>query len=138
MVTMPKRVPEALAGWLLIVFGGLVLANTAVSSGGVGVTGSDWSFALLVALSSALIARSLWGGARWAWWAAATYGMVGLFFVLPVTLTILLGSSSEPVGTGWDVLLFPSITAVMVVLLAALWLVRRNARAHDAAERNES
>jgi hypothetical protein len=131
MVTMPKSVPEALAGWLLIVFGGLVLAHTAVSSGGAGITGSDWSFALLVALSSFLIARSLWLEARWAWWASLGYGVVGLFFVLPVTLTILFGASTEPVGTGWDPLLFPLITAVMVTLLAALWLVRRNSRRHE-------
>ena len=53
---------------------------------------------------------------------------MGLFFVLPVTGTILLGGSIEPVGTGWDIVFFPLTTTVLVALVAALWLLRKPAR----------
>jgi len=112
------------AGWLLVAVGGMVLANTGISSAAPGVTGADWSFALLVVVASVVIARSLWAGARWAWWTSAAYGAVGLFAVLPLTGAIAFGPSTEPVGTGWDVVLFPLITAIMVALLAALWISR--------------
>jgi hypothetical protein len=115
---------RAFAGWMLVATGGLVLANTAISSAGPEVTGSDWSFALLAATIAYVAARGLWTGSRWAWWVSLAYGGVGLFFVLPVTAAIVFGSSREPVGTGWDTLLFPVITAVMLALVAALWIAR--------------
>jgi hypothetical protein len=109
---------------MIVASGGLVLANTAISSAGPEVTGSDWSFALLAAVIAYLTARGLWSSARWAWWVGLGYGAVGLFFTLPVTAAVVFGASREPVGTGWDLLLFPAITAVMLALVAALWIAR--------------
>jgi hypothetical protein len=111
-----------LAGWMIVVTGGLVLANTAISSAGPEVTGSDWMFALLAAVVSIVAARSLWRGVRGAWWTAAAYDAVALFFVLPVMIGMLLGASRELVGAGWDMVFFPTVTAALLVLSAALWI----------------
>ena len=119
-----QNVARVFAGWMIAAAGGLVLANTAISSAGPEVTGSDWSFALLAAVIAYLTARGLWSSARWAWWVGLGYGAVGLFFALPVTAAVVLGDSREPVGTGWDVLLFPAITAILLALLSALWIAR--------------
>ncbi|MGE0161447.1 MAG: hypothetical protein AB7T31_18870 [Gemmatimonadales bacterium] len=108
------------AGWMLLMIGGLVLVNTGLSSAAPGVTGADWSFALLAAMTSILTARTLWVGDRWAWWVAAAYGVVGTFFVLPITIALVFGSPREPIGTGLDALLFPSLTAVLLALLVSL------------------
>jgi hypothetical protein len=125
-VTKPGRVP--LTSWLLIVFAGLVFANTGVSALRAGATGADWSFALLLVMVAAVAARNLWVGMRWAWWLALGLAATGLFFVLPVTGTILFGGSTEPVGTGWDIVFFPLTTTVLVALIVALWLRHRPAR----------
>lgn len=119
-----QNVARVFAGWMIAAAGGLVLANTAISSAGPEVTGSDWSFALLAGVIAYLTARGLWSSARWAWWVGLGYGAVGLFFALPVTAAVVFGDSREPVGTGWDALLFPTITAVMLALLGALWIAR--------------
>lgn len=123
--TKPGPVP--MAGWLLITFAGLVLANTGVAALRTDATAADWSFAVLLVVVSAVAARSLWVGMRWAWWLALGLAAVGLFFVLPVTGTILFGGSIEPVGTGWDIVFFPLTTTVLVALVAALWLRRKPA-----------
>jgi hypothetical protein len=120
----PEDAARVFAGWMILAVGGLVLAITATSSAGPEVTGSDWSFTLLAALASVVAARGLWTDARWAWWAALAFSVVALFFVLPVTAALLFGPPGEPVGTGWDVVFFPLITAVMVASLAALWVAR--------------
>lgn len=112
-------------GWLLMGFAGLVLANTAVVAATRGATGADWSFAVLVAMVAGASARSLASGARWAWWTALSLACAGLFFVLPVTGTILLGGALEPVGTGWDIVFFPVSTITLLALLAALRALRR-------------
>ncbi len=127
MYTATKPGPVPMAAWLLIVFAGLVLANTGVSTVRAVATGADWSFTLLLVVVVAVAARSLWIGMRWAWWLALGLAAAGLFFVLPVTVTILLGGSTEPVGTGWDIMFFPLTTAVLAALIAALWLLRRRA-----------
>lgn len=127
MITTQKPDPIPLASWLLVAFAGLVLANTGVSAVRGDATGADWSFALLLVVVAAVTARSLWLGSGWAWWVSIALAFVGLFFVLPVTGTILLGGSLEPVGTGWDIVFFPLTTAVLVALLAALWPLRRRA-----------
>jgi hypothetical protein len=127
-----EDVARLFAGWMILVEGGLVLAHTAVSSVGSGVTGSDWSFALLVALTSVLTARGLWLGARWAWWVSVAFGATGLFFLLPVTAAVLFGASAEPIGTGWDILVFPLMTAVMLALVVAAWMAREGRRRGDA------
>jgi hypothetical protein len=126
MSTAGGRSPTGVAGWLLIAFAGLVLANTAVLSLTAGATGTDWSFAVLLAMVAGASAHSLWQGARWARWIALALAFVGLFFILPVTGTILLGGPTDPVGTGWDVVFFPLSTAVLLALLAALWAARRS------------
>jgi len=64
---------------------------------------------------------------RWAWWAALGLALSGLFFVLPVTGTILLGGPTDPVGTGWDVVFFPLTTVVLISLLVVLSKLRRRA-----------
>jgi hypothetical protein len=120
---------RALSGWLILSVGALILANTATSSVSPDVTGSDWSFALLTALISVVTARGLWLAARWAWWTALGYGVVGLFFLMPVTAAVVFGPTTEPAGTGWDAVLFPVATVAMVALLAALWTTRPFRRA---------
>jgi hypothetical protein len=109
---------------MVLAVGTLVLVNTGVSSASPAATGADWSFALTAAVISLITARGLWLGARWAWWVAASYGLAGLLFVLPVAAAIVFGASREPVGTGWDVLLFPLTTALTLALLVALWIGR--------------
>ncbi len=124
MYTATKPGPVPMAAWLLIVFAGLVLANTGVSTVRAVATGADWSFTVLLVVVVAVAARSLWIGMRWAWWLALGLAAAGLFFVLPVTVTILLGGSTEPVGTGWDIAFFPLTTIVLAGLVSALWLRR--------------
>jgi len=119
-----ENTARLLAGWLMLVVGGLLLANTGLASVGAEVNGSDWAFALLAAVASIVAARSLWRGARGAWWVAAAYDAVGLFFVLPVMVAILFGASREPVGTGWDVVFFPAVTVALLAVSAALWIAR--------------
>lgn len=128
MNTATRPGPVPMAAWLLIVFAGLVLANTGVSALRADATGADWSFAVLLVVVAAVAARSLWVGVRWAWWLALGLAAVGLFFVLPITGTILFGGSTEPVGTGWDIMFFPLTTTVLAALVAALWLRRTPAR----------
>jgi hypothetical protein len=123
---VPRRENTArlLAGWLMLVVSGLLLANTVLASAGVGVSGSDWALALLAAVGSFVAARSLWTGARGGWWMAAAYDAIGIFFVLPVMIAILFGGSREPVGTGWDVIFFPAVAAALAASAAALWIAR--------------
>jgi hypothetical protein len=117
-----------LANGLLISFWGLLAANTWVAAVRVGVTGSDISFVLLVLVATVAIVLGLVRRARWAWWAALALAATGLFFVLPVAGTILLGGPSDPVGTGWDVVFFPLTAAVLVALTAVLWGLRESGR----------
>ena len=127
MSTAQKPGPIPFASWLLIAFAGLVLANTGVSALRGAATGADWSFAVLLVVVAAVTARRLWLGVAWAWWISVALVFTGLFFVLPVTGTILLGGPMEPVGTGWDIVFFPLTTVVLVALLAALWPLREAA-----------
>jgi peptidoglycan/LPS O-acetylase OafA/YrhL len=120
--------PRRLAGALIIVFWGLLAANTWVAAVTVGVTGSDVSFLLLLMAGVVAIVIGLIRRSPWAWWAALGLAVVGLFFVLPVTSTILLGGPTDPVGTGWDVVFFPLTTAVLVALLAVLRTVHARSR----------
>jgi hypothetical protein len=128
MSTVQEPGPIPFASWLLVAFAGLVLANTSVLAFRGGAAGADWSFAVLLVVVAAVTSRRLWLGAGWAWWVSIGLAFVGLFFVLPVTGTILLGGSMEPVGTGWDVVFFPLTTVVLALMLAALWPLRRWAR----------
>lgn len=130
MITAQRSDSIPLASWLLVAFAGLVLANTGVSAVRGDATGADWSFALLLVLVAAVTSRGLWLGRGWAWWISIALAFVGLFFVLPVTGTILLGGSLEPVGTGWDIVFFPLTTTVLVALLAALWPLRSQIAGH--------
>jgi hypothetical protein len=43
-----------------------------------------------------------------------------LFFVAPLTGTMLLGGGVDPVGTGWDVVFFPMVTLIHLALLGLL------------------
>lgn len=116
-----------LACGMVLGFWALLAANTWVAALRVGVTGSDVSFVLLVLVAAVAIVLGLIRRSRWAWWSALALGAAGLFFVLPVAGTILLGGPADPVGTGWDVVFFPLTAAVLVVLLVALWQARRDA-----------
>ena len=119
-----ENTARLLAGWLILVVGGLLWANTGLASVGAGPSGSDWALALLAAVASIVAARGLWRGAHGAWWMAAAYDAVGLFFVLPVMIAILFGASREPVGTGWDVVFFPAVTGALLAMSATLWIAR--------------
>ena len=112
------------AGVLLMTFAALVAINTAVTAAAGGATGADASFVALLVIVAAVAGRSLYRGARWAWWISLALALVGLFFVAPVTGTMLLGATLEPVGTGWDVVFFPLITVDLLALVAVLWRLR--------------
>ena len=127
-----------LAGGLVLVFWGLLAANTWVAAVRMGVTGSDVSFVALVLAMAVAIALGLIRRARWAWWAAAALGATGLFFVLPVAGTIVLGGPTNPVGTGWDVVFFPLTAAVLVALMLVLWSLRKGVGPRDESTLEES
>ena len=112
------------AGGLVLVFWGLLAANTWVAATRVGITGSDVSFVLLVLAAALAIVIGLIRRSPWAWWGALALSAVGLFFVLPVTGTLLLGGPRDPVGTGWDIVFFPVTTGVLIGLLGVLWRLR--------------
>lgn len=119
------------AGVLLLVFSGLVGINTIISAARGMATGADLSFVALLVVVAAVAGRSLHLGARWAWWISLAVAVVGLFLVLPVTGTILLGGALEPVGTGWDIVFFPLATLDLIALVVVLWRVRgREAAPH--------
>ncbi len=77
---------------------------------------------LSVAVLALLVAPilGLRRNAPWGRWAGLVVAVVGLFFLLPVTGTILFGSVLEPVGSGWDAVFFPATTGALVALLAML------------------
>lgn len=112
------------ASGLILVFWGLLAANTWIAAVRVGITGADVSFVLLVLAAALAIVIGLVRRSPWAWWGALVLAGVGLFFVLPVTGTLLLGGPRDPVGTGWDVVFFPVTTAVLTGLLVVLWRLR--------------
>jgi hypothetical protein len=112
------------AGVLLMAFAVLVAINTAATAATGGATGADVSFVALLVVVAAVAGRSLHLGARWAWWISLALASVGLFFVAPVTGTLLLGGTLEPVGTGWDVVFFPLITVDLLALVVVLWRLR--------------
>ena len=113
------------SAWLVFMFGVLVAANAALAVALARATSGEVAFALGVFVMASVVATSLRRSARWAWWASLAFAVVGLFFVLPVTGSVLLGSTLEPVGTGWDVVFFPLTAAVLSALLVALWTLRR-------------
>lgn len=112
--------PGRSAPWLVLSFGTLVAANAALAAVRSSATAGDLATGGALLALAALIARGLWRGARWAWWASLVLAAVGLFFVLPLVGTILLGGPAEPVGTGWDIVFFPLSAAVLTALVIAL------------------
>ena len=117
-----------LACGLVLVFWGLLAMNTWVAATRIGITGSDVSFVLLVLAATIAIVIGLIRRSPWAWWGALALTAGALFFVLPVTGTLLLGGPTDPVGTGWDVVFFPVTTGVLIALLVMLWRLRGDAR----------
>jgi hypothetical protein len=117
-----------LASGLLLIFWGLLAMNTWIAAVQVGITGSDISFVLLVLAATIAIVIGLIRRSPWAWWGALALAAMALFFVLPVTGTLLLGGPREPVGTGWDVVFFPVTTGILIALLVLLWRLRADAR----------
>jgi drug/metabolite transporter (DMT)-like permease len=109
------------ASRLLLLFGLLVLVHFFVASvNRVGATLTDLGLALLVLVVAALGSRGLRRRARWAWVAALLMAVTTLFFVAPLTGTMLLGGGVDPVGTGWDVVFFPMVTLIHLALLGLL------------------
>jgi hypothetical protein len=124
MTPRPAHRLTLAAGILLMAFVALVVIDTGVSAARGRATGADISFVALLVVIAAVAGRSLHMGAGWAWWICLALAAIGLFFVLPVTATILLGASAEPVGTGWDIVFFPLSALDLAVLVVVLWLVR--------------
>jgi hypothetical protein len=121
------------ASWLVVAFGFLMLVNGGVAvARGTATTGDVLLTGLLLA-AAVTTALGLRRRARWAWWTALVLGSIGLFFILPVAGTILLGGSLEPVGTGWDVVFFPMTAGVLVALLTLLWTLRKTAVAGEGS-----
>ena len=112
------------AGGLILAFWGLLAVNTSIAATRVGISGSDVSFVLLVLAAALALVIGFIRRSPWAWWGGLALAGGGLFFVLPVTGTLLLGGPLDPVGTGWDVVFFPLTTAVLVGLLGVLWRLR--------------
>lgn len=126
MNALPRT--RRLACGLVLIFWGLLAMNTWIAAVQVGLTGSDVSFVLLVLAASIAIVIGLVRHSPWAWWGALVLTAAALFFVLPVTGTLLLGGPRDPVGTGWDVVFFPVTTGVLIALLVLLWRLREDAR----------
>ncbi|HSH74654.1 MAG TPA: hypothetical protein VLA09_03030 [Longimicrobiales bacterium] len=126
------------ASWLVFAFGFLMIANGTVAIVRGGATAGDLVVAVLLLGAAALAGAGLRRSARWAWWAALALAALGLFFVLPVAGTILLGGSLEPVGTGWDVVFFPLTAVVLVALLTVLWMLHKRAAAGDGSTSEDS
>jgi hypothetical protein len=115
------RTPGRSAPWLVLSFGTLVAANAALTAVRGSATVGDLATGGALLVLAVLIAQGLRRGARWAWWASLALAGAGLFFVLPLAGTILLGGPTEPVGTGWDMVFFPLTAAILVALVIALW-----------------
>jgi peptidoglycan/LPS O-acetylase OafA/YrhL len=109
------------APWLVLALGLVVAANTGLSALRSSARASELGLGIALFAGAALVARGLRRGARWAWWLSLLAAVVGLFFVLPVVGAVLFGGPLEPVGTGWDVILFPLSAAILVALLVVLW-----------------
>jgi len=118
--TLSHRAPNPSAPWLVLVLGALTAANAALGAVRSSTVAGGVVFAAVVLAGAAAVALSLHRGARWARWVSLTGALVGLFFVLPVAGTVLLGGPLEPVGTGWDLVFFPLTAAILVALLIAL------------------
>lgn len=125
----PERSPARIwTARLVVLFGLLVAANEAVAwaRGREGAV-TDVAFAVLLVAATVLMARGLRSAARWAWPAVLALAAVGLFFLAPITGTMLLGGGLDPVGTGWDVVFFPLATVVLLTILVLLRSIARRA-----------
>lgn len=123
MTDAPEVLPRRIvwASRILWSFGLLVLAHFFVASfNQVGATLVDLGFAVLILVVAGVSARGLRRRARWGWFGALALAVPTLFFVAPVTGTILLGGGAQPIGTGWDVFFFPAAAVLMLALLALL------------------
>ena len=122
-MSKPDVAPQAVA-WashLVVSFGVIMLVHFfVVSYTMAGVSAADFSFAVLLLVAAAVCGRGMRRRARWAWFGALALALGGLFFVAPIVMTILLGGGPDPVGTGWDVVFFPLVAAILVALLAML------------------
>jgi len=122
-MTTSGRTPAPLvwSGRFLVGFALLMVANALVTGMREGTSAAvDLSFAVLLALVAAGIARGLRRSSRGAWIAAVLLSVGALFFVAPIMGTMLLGGGLTPVGTGWDIAYFPLMTGCLVAALVAL------------------
>lgn len=114
----PGRTVAAVA---LLLYGVLVLIHALVSAQGPGETSAGELSLAIVHLAVAMgVAAGLRGGRRWAWWCASALGGLGLFFLLPVALGILLGGGREMAGTVWALVFFLTSTGALTLLVAIL------------------
>lgn len=113
------------AALLLVAYGVLVLLNAVVLwlSGDWAAAG-DLSFGVLLLVVVGITGAALRRGQTWAWWLALLLDIAGLFFVFPVVASIILGAGTDPVGTGWDVVFFPTVALVLGALAALLFRIR--------------
>ena len=134
MSTSDSTPPPGATLWasrLVMLFGVIVAVNwVAAVVLGLGATGTDLAFSLLLLVAVGISGRGLRKLERWAWFSTCALSVGGLFFVAPVTGTILLGGGTAPVGTGWDVVFFPLITVVLLAVIALLRSVWREIAGH--------
>lgn len=119
----PDAVPRSIvwASRLVVAFGVLTMVHWLVASfNRIGATAADLGFTVLLLVATAVCGHGMRRHARWAWFGALALAIGGLFFVAPIAGTILLGGSTEPIGTGWDVVFFPLVALILVVLIAML------------------
>ncbi|NIP57273.1 MAG: hypothetical protein GWM92_03795 [Gemmatimonadetes bacterium] len=112
------------AAAFLVVYGVIVLLQAlfGVQDPGAATTGELTLTGLHLAVSVGA-AAGLWHGRRWAWWGALFLAVLGLFFLLPVAIAVVLGAGRETARSAGELAFV--LTAVVVLLLLVGILVPR-------------
>lgn len=122
----PGSLPRHAAAALLVLYGGIVLLQAlfGAEEPGVGSTG-EWMLAGLHLVVGVGAAAGLWRGRRWAWWGALLLAALGLFFLLPVAIAVVLGGGRETARSTGELAFVLSAVAVLLLLLGVLVSRRR-------------
>lgn len=120
------------AATLLGIHGALVVLHSVFGPPSLGgaVTG-EVTLAVLHFLVVLAVAGSLSRGRPWAWWVALGLTLLGLFFLVPLAMGVLLGGGTELARNAWELALVLGSPAALVIVFALLtthrgaWLLPR-------------